>query len=86
MERLTFFFLAILVSFIFQIHGFCGGKGEIVRRILLGLLDEPVKDQNAAPLHTEQTRAIRPSVLNAHEVEADGLTVRVVQAPQPVPT
>jgi len=53
-ERLTFFFLAILVSFIFQIHGFCGGKGEIVRRILLGLLDEPVKDQNAALLHTEQ--------------------------------
>jgi len=36
--------------------------------------------ERAAKRHTH-----RPAVLNAHEVEANGLTVGVVQAPQPIP-
>lgn len=32
-----------------------------------------------------QRHSHRPAVLNAHEVETDGLTVGLVQAPQPIP-
>ena len=37
-----------------QIHDSAARKGEIVRRSLLGLLDKPVEDQNAALPHAEQ--------------------------------
>jgi hypothetical protein len=44
----------MLVSFIFKFTVSAARKGQVVRRGLLGLLDEPVKDQNAALLHSEQ--------------------------------
>src|SRR5712671_7188613 len=57
-ERITLFFLAILISSFFKSTAPAACKDQVVRRSLLGLLDEPVKDQNAALLHTKQDASV----------------------------
>src|SRR5258708_12313759 len=52
-ERITFFFLAILISSFFKFTAPAARKDHVVRRGLLGLLDEPLKDTNAPLLPTQ---------------------------------